>query len=68
MTGTLSHPAYGMLRPVTESASVLLADNPGLMTLDGTNTWVLRGQGSDEMMIVDPGPDDESPAPLRAGP
>lgn len=59
MTGTLSHPAYGMLRPVTESASVLLADNPGLMTLDGTNTWVLRGPGSDEMVIVDPGPDDD---------
>lgn len=54
-----SHPAYGRLRPVTETASVLLADNPGLMTLDGTNTWVLRGPGSDEVVIVDPGPDDE---------
>ncbi|MEB3022206.1 MBL fold metallo-hydrolase [[Mycobacterium] crassicus] len=55
----LSHPAYGQLRPVTETASVLLADNPGLMTLDGTNTWVLRGPGSDEVVIVDPGPDDD---------
>lgn len=55
---TLSHPAYGQLRPVTETASVLLADNPGLMTLEGTNTWVLRGPGSDELVIVDPGPDD----------
>lgn len=54
----LEHPAYGLLRPVTETASVLLADNPGLMTLDGTNTWVLRGPGSDEMVVVDPGPDD----------
>lgn len=54
-----SHPAYGRLRPVTETASVLLADNPGLMTLDGTNTWVLRGRGSDEVVIVDPGPDDD---------
>ena len=53
------HPAYGQLRPVTETASVLLCDNPGLMTLDGTNTWVLRGRGSDEMVIVDPGPDDD---------
>ena len=34
--------AYGQLRPVTETASVLLCDNPGMMTLDGTNTWVLR--------------------------
>ncbi|WP_422744204.1 MBL fold metallo-hydrolase [Mycobacterium sp. WMMD1722] len=54
------HPAYGLLRPVTESASVLLCDNPGLMTLDGTNTWVLSGPGSDELVIVDPGPDDEA--------
>jgi glyoxylase-like metal-dependent hydrolase (beta-lactamase superfamily II) len=56
---TLEHPAYGLLRPVTETASVLLCNNPGLMTLDGTNTWVLRGPGSDEMVIVDPGPDDD---------
>jgi glyoxylase-like metal-dependent hydrolase (beta-lactamase superfamily II) len=55
----LEHPAYGLLRPVTETASVLLCNNPGLMTLDGTNTWVLRGPGSDEMVIVDPGPDDD---------
>ncbi|GFG54029.1 MBL fold metallo-hydrolase [Mycolicibacterium agri] len=53
------HPAYGVLRPVTESASVLLCNNPGLLTLDGTNTWVLRGPGSDEMVVVDPGPDDD---------
>lgn len=55
----LAHPAYGQLRPVTDSASVLLADNPGLMTLEGTNTWVLRGPRSDEVVIVDPGPDDD---------
>ncbi|HZQ34260.1 MAG TPA: MBL fold metallo-hydrolase [Mycobacterium sp.] len=52
------HPAYGELRPVTETASVLLCNNPGLLTLDGTNTWVLRGPGSDEVVVVDPGPDD----------
>lgn len=56
---TLKHPAYGRLRPVTDTASVLLCDNPGMMTLDGTNTWVLRGAGSDEMVLVDPGPDDD---------
>lgn len=55
----MTHPAYGVLRPVTETASVLLCNNPGIMTLDGTNTWVLRGPGSDEMVIVDPGPDDD---------
>jgi glyoxylase-like metal-dependent hydrolase (beta-lactamase superfamily II) len=57
--GGLEHPAYGLLRPVTETASVLLCDNPGLMTLEGTNTWVLRGSGSNEMVVLDPGPDDE---------
>ncbi|WP_285028755.1 MBL fold metallo-hydrolase [Mycolicibacterium sp. lyk4-40-TYG-92] len=56
----MTHPAYGVLRPVTPSASVLLCDNPGIMTLDGTNTWVLRGRGSDEMVVVDPGPDDDA--------
>ena len=55
----LTHPAYGQLRPVTETASVLLADNPGLMTLEGTNTWVLRAPGSKKSVIVDPGPDDD---------
>ncbi len=57
---TPEHPAYGRLRPVTDTASVLLCDNPGLMTLEGTNTWVLRGPGSDEMVVVDPGPEDDA--------
>jgi glyoxylase-like metal-dependent hydrolase (beta-lactamase superfamily II) len=55
----LEHPAYGQLRRVTDTASVLLCDNPGLLTLDGTNTWVLQGPGSDEIVIADPGPDDD---------
>src|ERR1700761_5820428 len=29
------------------------------MTLEGTNPWVLRGARSDELVIVDPGPDDD---------
>jgi glyoxylase-like metal-dependent hydrolase (beta-lactamase superfamily II) len=56
---SVEHPAYRELRPVTDTASVLLCDNPGIMTLDGTNTWVLRGPGSDELVVVDPGPDDD---------
>ena len=55
----MDHPAYGVVRQVTETASVLLCDNPGHMTLDGTNTWLLRGPGSDEFVVVDPGPDDQ---------
>lgn len=38
----------------------VLAPNPGIMTLDGTNTWVLREPGSARSLVVDPGPLDES--------
>ncbi|MGW4111655.1 MBL fold metallo-hydrolase [Actinosynnema sp. NPDC004786] len=54
----MSAVAYGVLRPVTPTASVLLAENPGLMTLEGTNTWVLRAPGSASCVVVDPGPAD----------
>jgi len=54
----VTHPAYGTLRPVTASASVLLCHNPGPLTLEGTNTWVLRAPGSPEVVVVDPGPED----------
>jgi glyoxylase-like metal-dependent hydrolase (beta-lactamase superfamily II) len=43
---------------VTERASGVRADNPGLMTLDGTNTWILREPGATRSIVVDPGPDD----------
>ena len=59
MVHALSHPDYGRLRPVIAYASVLLADNPSPMTLDGTNTWVLRAPGSSRSVVVDPGPEDE---------
>ena len=44
------------LRQVTPTAGVLLAPNPGPMTLDGTNTWVLRDPSSESAVVVDPGP------------
>ncbi|WP_243060187.1 MBL fold metallo-hydrolase [Nocardioides sp. SR21] len=34
----------------------LLAPNPGMMTLDGTNTWVLQEPGASASVVVDPGP------------
>ena len=48
--------ATAVRRPVTASASVLLAPNPGPMTLDGTNSWVLRAPGEPSCLVVDPGP------------
>jgi glyoxylase-like metal-dependent hydrolase (beta-lactamase superfamily II) len=52
--------AYETLRPVTPHAAVVLAANPGLMTLDGTNTWLLRAPDSVDAVVVDPGPEDEA--------
>ena len=46
------------------AAHCVLAPNPGPMTLDGTNTWILCAPGADRCVVVDPGPDDE--AHLRA--
>jgi len=51
----VTHPAYGQLRRVSPVASVLLENNPSSMTLEGTNTWVLRAPGASESVIVDPG-------------
>jgi glyoxylase-like metal-dependent hydrolase (beta-lactamase superfamily II) len=45
---------------VTERAWCVLAPNPGPMTLDGTNTWVLREPGGRRSIVVDPGPLDEN--------
>ena len=49
---------------VTSRASAVLAPNPGWMTLDGTNSWLLAEPGSSRAVLVDPGPDD--PAHLTA--
>ncbi|MBD3782215.1 MAG: MBL fold metallo-hydrolase [Micrococcales bacterium] len=49
---------------VTERAHCVLAPNPGPMTLDGTNTWVLLEPGATDAVVVDPGPHGD--AHLRA--
>jgi glyoxylase-like metal-dependent hydrolase (beta-lactamase superfamily II) len=41
------------------NAFCVLAPNPGPMTLDGTNTWILHRPGESLAVVVDPGPDDE---------
>jgi glyoxylase-like metal-dependent hydrolase (beta-lactamase superfamily II) len=61
----MSELQYELPRRVTDLATVVLAHNPHPMTLDGTNTWLLRAPESAGAIVVDPGPDDE--APLDAG-
>jgi glyoxylase-like metal-dependent hydrolase (beta-lactamase superfamily II) len=47
--------------------TLLRAPNPGPMTLDGTNTWVLRAPGEGHGVVVDPGPLDEGHLARIAG-
>jgi len=39
--------------PADHDVALVRADNPGLLTLEGTNTWVV---GRDPAWVVDPGP------------
>jgi len=40
---------------VTAFARRLVEPNPGPMTLDGTNTWILQAPGAESVVVVDPG-------------
>lgn len=69
MSGPGAPPSRSAARPrvVTPLASVLLAPNPSPMTLEGTNTWLLRDGAADHAartggpvggaIVIDPGPD-----------
>ncbi len=47
-----------------ERGRCVLAPNANMMTLDGTNTWVLREPGARRSVVIDPGP--STPAHLDA--
>lgn len=57
----------GVLRQVTPHAAVLLAPNAGPLTLEGTNTWLLRDPDRDGLLVVDPGPDEQGHLEAIAG-
>ena len=50
-----------MIEPIEgvepQRARVVTASNPGVLTLAGTNTWVLFEPDADRCVVVDPGPD-----------
>jgi glyoxylase-like metal-dependent hydrolase (beta-lactamase superfamily II) len=55
VTGSTAAP----LAALPSWATLVRAPNPGPMTLDGTNTWVLRVPGAEGAVVVDPGPLDD---------
>src|SRR5207344_599173 len=54
-----AQPEPGIDGSGTARARCVLAPNPSLMTLDGTNTWLIAEPGSATAIVVDPGPGDE---------
>ncbi|WP_436525653.1 MBL fold metallo-hydrolase [Actinoplanes sp. HUAS TT8] len=54
-----AEPALAEVDRLPGWVSLLRAPNPGPMTLDGTNTWILRAPGAEYATVVDPGPLDE---------
>jgi glyoxylase-like metal-dependent hydrolase (beta-lactamase superfamily II) len=54
-----SAPASAPVGELPGWVTLIRAPNPGPMTLDGTNTWVLRAPGDEFAVVVDPGPDDD---------
>jgi glyoxylase-like metal-dependent hydrolase (beta-lactamase superfamily II) len=67
MTGHVTSPAAALADRLPPWATLIRAPNPGPLTLDGTNTWVLRGPGADTALVVDPGPLDEDHLQRVAG-
>jgi glyoxylase-like metal-dependent hydrolase (beta-lactamase superfamily II) len=56
MVGHVTSSSARLLDELPSWVTLIRAPNPGPMTLDGTNTWVLCAPGSDACVVVDPGP------------
>jgi glyoxylase-like metal-dependent hydrolase (beta-lactamase superfamily II) len=59
MTGHVTAPAAALADQLPSWVTLIRAPNPGPMTLDGTNTWLLRALGQEYGIVIDPGPEDE---------
>jgi len=58
MVGHVTTPVIPPLVALPGWVTLVRADNPGPMTLDGTNSWILIAPGG-RTVLVDPGPADE---------
>lgn len=58
MTGHVTAPPAALADRLPAWVTLLRAPNPGPMTLDGTNTWLVRAPGAAEAVVIDPGPTD----------
>ncbi|MFC8615641.1 MBL fold metallo-hydrolase [Micromonospora purpureochromogenes] len=59
MGGHVTGPVAALADGLPGWVTLVRAPNPGPMTLDGTNTWVLRAAPGAPAVVVDPGPADE---------
>jgi len=63
----VTEPVVAAAEQLPDWATLVRAPNPGPMTLEGTNTWVLRAEGATPAVVVDPGPADEGHLRAVAG-
>jgi glyoxylase-like metal-dependent hydrolase (beta-lactamase superfamily II) len=59
MVGHVTESTAGLLAQLPGWVTLIRANNPNPMTLDGTNTWVLSVPDSEERIVIDPGPLEE---------
>lgn len=59
MTGHVTAPPAALIDQLPSWVTLVRAPNPGPMTLEGTNTWVLRVPDQEFGIVIDPGPADE---------
>ncbi len=66
----ITEPVVAVAARLPRWATLVRAPNPGPMTLEGTNTWVLKASGATHTIVVDPGPahDDHLRAVAAHGP
>jgi glyoxylase-like metal-dependent hydrolase (beta-lactamase superfamily II) len=57
--GTVTSASNPILQRSSAQTQFILAPNPGPMSLDGTNSYVISAAEADASVVVDPGPADE---------